>query len=59
MCCKCARTKTMTKIKAEGTAWGVSKRAMHAGTVEFCLRGNKLIKINQFSFSIENKKGYF
>jgi len=22
------RTKTMTKIKAEGTAWGVSKRAM-------------------------------
>jgi len=40
------RTKTMTKIKAEGTAWGVSKRAMHAGKVEFCLRGN----IFHFSF---------
>jgi hypothetical protein len=30
-CCKRDGTKTMTKINAEGLAWGVSKRAMAAG----------------------------
>ncbi len=44
------RTKTMTKIKAEGTARGVSKRAMHVGTVEFCLRGHNLTKNQSFFF---------
>jgi hypothetical protein len=29
----------MTKINAEGLAWGESKRAMPAGMVEFCERG--------------------
>jgi len=33
-------TKTMTKINAEGTARGESKRGTVAGTVEFFERGN-------------------
>ena len=47
-------TKNMTKIKAEGKAWGVSKRAMPAGKVKFCLRGDKLNKTSSFLFQLKH-----
>jgi len=46
-------TKSMTGKRAEWTAWGVSKRAMLAGKVEFCLRGDKLNKTSSFLFQLK------
>jgi hypothetical protein len=56
MCCKWRRERKTT----EAVAWGVGKRTKSLWVVvEFCVRGNKLIKNQPFSFSIENKKRYF
>jgi hypothetical protein len=44
---KCAAKQGGQGKTTEGLAWGVSKRAMVAGTVEFCLRGDIFL----FSFS--------
>jgi hypothetical protein len=44
-------TKTVTKINAEGTASGESKRGTVAGTVEFCEQGDIFIKIKYLAIN--------